>query len=72
MHSYKKYIHIIIFMSFRLENTKTIYNTMKKDFLAVVQYLKEVKPLVIGNKCSTKFYKDHSTLESIFSQGLDA
>ena len=70
--SYKEHIRIIMFMSFRLENTETKYDTIEKEALAVVRCLAEVKWLVTGSEYPTKLYTDHSDLESIFTQESDA
>lgn len=32
----KKYIYIIIFIFFRLKNTKTQYNTIKKEVFTII------------------------------------
>lgn len=71
-HSYKEHIHIIIFMSFRLEDVETKYDTTEKEALAVVRCLAKVRWLVTGSEYPTKLYTDHSALESIFIQGSDA
>ena len=41
--SYKEHIRIIMFMSFRLKNAKTRYDTTEREALAIVQCLAEVK-----------------------------
>ena len=71
-HSYKENIQIIMFMSFRLEDAETRYDTTERKALAVVQCLAEVRWLVTASKYPTKLYTDHSTLENIFTQGSDA
>ena len=60
-------IHIIMFMSFRLEDAETRYDTIKREALAVVGYLAEVRCFVMGSEYPTKLYTDHSALESIFT-----
>ena len=64
--SYKKHIQIIMFMSFRLENAETRYDTTEREALAVVRCLAEVRLMVTGSKYPTKLYTNHSTLK-IFS-----
>ena len=71
-HSYKEHICIIMFMSFRLEDAETRYDTTEREALAVVRCLAEVRWLVTGSEYPTKLYTDHSALESIFTQGSDA
>lgn len=71
-HSYKENIRIIMFMSFRLEDAKTRYDTTEREALVVVRCLAEVRWLVTRSRYPTKLYTDHSALESIFTQGSDA
>ena len=71
-HSYKEHIRIIIFISFRLEDAETRYDTTEREALAVVRCLAKVRWLVTGSKYLTKLYTDHSALENIFTQGSDA
>ena len=66
-HSYKEHICIIMFMSFRLEDAETRYDTTEREALAVVRCLAEVRWLVTGSEYPTKLYTDHSALESIFT-----
>ena len=72
MHSYKENIRIIMFMSFRLEDAETRYDSTEREALAVVRCLAEVRWLVMGSEYSTRLYTNHSALESIFTQGSDA
>ncbi len=61
-----------MFMSFRLEDTETRYNITEREALAVVRCLAELRWLVTGSEYPTKLYTDHSALECIFTQELDA
>lgn len=45
-HSYKENIRITLFMSFRLEDAETRYDTTEREALAVVRCLAEVRWLV--------------------------
>lgn len=67
MHSYKEHIRIIMFMSFWLEDAETRYDTIKREALAVVRCLAEVRWFVTKSEYLTKHYTDHSALESIFT-----
>lgn len=61
-----------MFMIFQLKDAETKYDTMEKKALAVVWCLAEVQWLFTGSKYPIKLYTDHSALENIFSQRLDA
>ncbi len=61
-----------MFMSFRLEDAETRYDTIEREALAIVRCLAEVRWLVTGSEYPTKLYTNHSALESIFTQGSDA
>ena len=59
-------------MSFCLEDAETRYDTTKKEALAVVRCVAEVRWLVTRSEYPTKLYTNHFALESIFTQGSDA
>ncbi len=64
--SYTKHMRIIMFMSFRLEDAETRYDTTEREALAVVRCLAEVRLLVTRSEYPTKLYTNHSALK-IFS-----
>lgn len=63
---------IVMFLSFRLSDAETRYNTTEREALAVVRCLAEVRWLVMGSPYPTKLYTDHTALVSILKQGGDA
>ncbi len=61
-----------MFISFRLEDAETRYDTTERKTPAVILCLAEVRWLFTGSGYPTKFYTNHSALKSIFIQGSDA
>ena len=57
---------IVMFLSFRLENAEIRYFNSKRECLAVIKCLAEVKWLIIENDHSVLIYSNHETLKSIF------
>ncbi len=61
-----------MFLSFRLKDTETRYDTIEREALAVVRCLSEVRWFVTGIEYPNKLYTNHSGLESISIKGSDA
>ena len=60
---------IIMFLSYRLNNTETRYSNSERECLAIVKSLAEVRWLIIGNKYPVIIYTDHEALKPIFATG---
>ncbi len=59
---------INMFISFRLSDAKTRYVNSKRECLAIIRCLSEVKWLVIGSRFPVMIYSDHRALSDIFSK----
>lgn len=57
---------IVMFLSFRLENAEIRYFNSKRECLAVIKCLAEIKWLIIENDHSVLIYSNHETLKFIF------
>lgn len=58
---------IIMFILFQLNNTKTKYNTIEREALAIVRYLAETRQLIIGNKYLVIMYIDYLVLQLVIN-----
>lgn len=57
---------IVMFLSFKLENAEIRYFNSKRECLAVIKCLTEVKWLIIENDHSVMIYSNHEALKFIF------
>ena len=64
---HRKNERIIMFMSFRLNDAETRYDTTEREALAVVRCLAEVRWLVIGSPHPTRVYTDHQALQTVMN-----
>lgn len=64
-------LRIVMFLSFRLADAETRYDTTERECLAVVRDFAEVRWLVVGNPYPVLLYTDHQALDSILTKGSD-
>lgn len=57
------------FLSFWLSDAENRYVNSKREFLAVIRCLTEVKWLVVGSPFPMVIYSDHSALRDVFAKG---